>query len=61
MNVILNMYFLIRYTSQKSDNGTTAVYAIVLDWPDSDLKLGSPKTSSKTVVTMLGKLLRSQV
>lgn len=33
----------------------TAVYAIVLDWPDDNiLTLGAPVASSSTKVTMLG-------
>ncbi|KAL3877688.1 hypothetical protein ACJMK2_035355 [Sinanodonta woodiana] len=41
------------YTSKKSANGT-AVYALLLEWPDSDLLLQSPVTTSYTKVTLLG-------
>lgn len=42
------------YTKKKFPEGT-AVYAIVLEWPeDEKLVLDKPKTGSKTVVTWLG-------
>ena len=50
MVIFLILYFLKRYTTTDS-----AVYAIVLEWPDSNsLSLGSVKTSSTTTATMLG-------
>lgn len=43
-----------RYTMKKFPSGT-AVYAIVLHWPGSGiLRLGAPKVSSGTVISMLG-------
>ena len=43
-----------RYTSKKSEEGT-AVYAIVLEWPQGNrLFLGSPSPSTATRVSLLG-------
>jgi len=45
------------YTMNKSNSSASgySVYAFVLDWPeDNTLKLGSPETTDKTTVSMLG-------
>ncbi|CAG2248121.1 FUCA [Mytilus edulis] len=42
------------YTMKKTETGTN-VYAIILDWPDTNyLYLNAPITSSSTLITMLG-------
>lgn len=47
-------YTVTRYTQGKTVNGT-AVYAILLVWPDNNiLKLGAPQASISTKVSMLG-------
>ena len=48
------MLFACRYTSGKSSSNATVVFAIVLDWPAGDLKLGAPATTSSTKVNLLG-------
>lgn len=43
------------YTSKRNEAGGLAVYAIMLDWPESNmLTLGLPKPTFGTTVTMLG-------
>lgn len=44
-----------RYTSQKRSDGSTDVYAILLDWPETDvLFLGAASPSDQTTVSLLG-------
>ena len=46
------MVYTCRYTKNATDS---SVYAIVLKWPDDNiLTLGSVKTTSNSVVTLLG-------
>lgn len=50
----LTVFWLDRYTKTKISS-TTAVYAIVLDWPtNGKLQLGAPKMDSSGVVYLLG-------
>ena len=41
-----------RYTTKKGF--LNIVYALVLKWPEGQLRLGAPVPSSSTVVTLLG-------
>ena len=44
-----------RYTSKKTADGGTAVYCIMLAWPENDvLKLGSAPPQTGLAVSMLG-------
>lgn len=44
-----------RYTSKNSLTGNdTSVYAIVLQWPNTDLVLGAPSPTETTKVNLLG-------
>ena len=49
------LFFYFIFPLKRYTTANSAVYAIVLEWPDSNsLSLGSVKTSSTTTATMLG-------
>ena len=49
------LYNFIRYTKKSnSEKSSTTVYAFLLKWTDSYLRLKAPRSSSQTVVTLLG-------
>ena len=46
---------ILRYGFNRKTTASTAVYAIMLDWPDTNsLTLGAVKPSDSTTVSMLG-------